>query len=148
MCTPLQTKQAEVICGVTCDCAPSSKAANTPASATSDAPCSAHQSCKFARDGKCACADGECQASKAKASCAEAGTCDCGPGGCAKGELGLYQSGSFVGSEAQGGFSTYTDLSCSYSQRRLSLPFDWPTRRFGASGGDYSAIAQEFHVHL
>lgn len=87
--TFLQTQQAEVICGVTCACAGSSKASDVPASSAT-APCAAHQACKFARDGKCACADGECQASKAKASCAEKGTCDCGPGGCAKGELERY----------------------------------------------------------
>ncbi|ORY69447.1 hypothetical protein BCR35DRAFT_308036 [Leucosporidium creatinivorum] len=80
----MATQQAEVICGVTCACAPSPTAAVPASTATSNVPCAAHQSCKFARDGKCACPDGECQASKAKASCAEKGTCDCGPGGCEK----------------------------------------------------------------
>ncbi|KAM0756686.1 hypothetical protein T439DRAFT_321373 [Meredithblackwellia eburnea MCA 4105] len=62
--------QTEIICGVTCDCAPKANE------------CSAHDSCAMAAGGKCSCAGGVCLAGK----CDEGvkGACSCAPGTCAK----------------------------------------------------------------
>lgn len=57
------TSQAEIVCGVTCACAPTTS--NSGAAATkSGAPCAAHEACAYAREGKCSCAGGECRAAK------------------------------------------------------------------------------------
>ncbi|GAA5917554.1 hypothetical protein JCM6882_001731, partial [Rhodosporidiobolus microsporus] len=107
-----------IVCGVNCACATAGgdllqTAASAPAVPLSQSPnkkaggeCSARESCKYAKDGgcacggvcmasqakkgcerglkgECACAAGTCQAAEsARASCAKKGECSCAPGQC------------------------------------------------------------------